>query len=59
MEIPGLNVNSVDPVQTPQFAASDLGLHGLPMSLLWDARHEWVKLCLGKYRILTCTRTNY
>ena len=25
-------------------AASDLGLHCLPLSLLWDARHKWVKL---------------
>ena len=23
--------------------ASDLGLHCLPVSLLWDARHKWVK----------------
>ena len=27
----------------PQNAASDLGLHCLLMSLLWDARHKWVK----------------
>ena len=33
-----LNANSVDPDQTPRSAASDLGLHGLPMSFLWDAR---------------------
>ena len=26
-EIPVLNANSVDPDQTPRFAASDLGLH--------------------------------
>ena len=26
--------------------ASDLGLHCLAMSLLWDARHKWVKLVL-------------
>ena len=31
--------NSVDPDQM-----SDLGLHCLPMSQNWDARHEWVKL---------------
>ena len=36
-------VNSVDPDQTPHSAASDLGLHCLPMSLLWDARLKWVK----------------
>ena len=29
------NANSVDPDQTPRSTASDLGLHCLPMSLLW------------------------
>ena len=43
------NLNSEDPDQTPRTAASDLGLHCLPMSLLWDARYNWVK----KSRILT------
>ena len=33
-EISELNVNSVDPDQIPRSAASDLGLHCLPMSLL-------------------------
>ena len=42
-EIPVLNENSVDPDQMPHSAASDLGLRCLPMSLLWDARHKWVK----------------
>ena len=37
------NANSVDPDQTPQHAASDLGLDCLRMSLLWDARVKWVK----------------
>ena len=32
------NANSVDPNQTPRFAASTQGLHYLPMSYLWDAR---------------------
>ena len=32
-EIPVLNANSVDPDYTPRSAASDLGLHCLPMSL--------------------------
>ena len=40
--------NSVDPDQTPHSAASDLGLHCLPMSPLWDARHKWVKDKYGK-----------
>ena len=33
---------SVDPDQTPRSAASDLGLHCLQMSLMWDARHKYV-----------------
>ena len=43
MEIPVFNANSVDPDQTPHSAASDLGPHCLQISLLWDARHKWVK----------------
>ena len=43
IEIPVFNANSVDPDQTPRSAASDLGLHCLPMSLLWDTNHIWVK----------------
>ena len=39
IEIPVFNANSVDPDQTPRSAASDLGLHCLPVSLfIWDAR---------------------
>ena len=34
-----LDVHSVDPDQTPRSA---LGLHCLPLSLLWDARLKWV-----------------
>ena len=29
----------VDPDQTPRYAVSDLGLHCLPVSVLWDALH--------------------
>ena len=36
LEISELNANSVDLDQTPRFAASDLGLHCLPMCFLWD-----------------------
>ena len=43
IEIPVLNANSVYPDQTPRSAASDLGLHCLAMSHLWDARHRSVK----------------
>ena len=42
IEIPVFNANSVDPDQTPRTASSDLGLHFLPMSHLWDARLKWV-----------------
>ena len=45
IEIPVFNANSLDPDQTPRFAASDLGLHCLSMSLLWDARHKLIN-CL-------------
>ena len=37
------NANSVVPDQTPHSAASDLGLHCLPMPLLWDARRKLAK----------------
>ena len=37
------NANSVDPDQMPHSAVSDLGLHCLPLSLLWDTRYKWVK----------------
>ena len=36
--------NSVDPDQMPHFAASDLGLHYLPMSPKRDARLIWVNM---------------
>ena len=38
-----LSANSIGPDQTPQKAASVLGLHCLPISLLKGARHKWVK----------------
>ena len=41
------NANSVDPDQTPRSTASDLGLHCLPMSLLWDTSHNWVNKYLS------------
>ena len=42
IEIPVLNADNVDPDQTPRSAASDLGLHCLPMPLVWDARYAIV-----------------
>ena len=44
VEISELNANSVDLDQTPRSAASDLDLHCLAMSHLWDARLIWVVL---------------
>ena len=38
-----LFANSGDPDQTPRSAASDLGLHYLPITLLWVSRLQWVK----------------
>ena len=35
IEIPVLNLNSVDPGQTPPYATSDLGQKCLPMSLFY------------------------
>ena len=41
-EIREFNANSIDPGQTPRSAASDLGLHCLPMFLSRDVRHKWI-----------------
>ena len=38
-----LLANNEDPDQTLRYAASDLGLHCVPMSQNWDARLIWVK----------------
>ena len=43
-----LVANSEDPDQTPRSAASDLGLHCLPVSQKWDTRLIWVKIVLFK-----------
>ena len=37
-EIPVFVANSVDPDQM----LHSVGLHCLPMSLLWDVRHKWI-----------------
>ena len=44
IEIPEFNANSVDPDQIMCSMASDLGLHCLPLSLLWDARYIWINV---------------
>ena len=38
-----LFANSGDPDQMPHVAASDLGLHCLPITLLGVSRLQWVK----------------
>ena len=38
-----LSANSGDPDQMPCSAASDLGLHCFPITLLWISRLQWVK----------------
>ena len=42
IEIYVVYANSEGPGQTPHSAASDLGLHCLPISLLWGVRHKLV-----------------
>ena len=42
IEIPVLSVIRADPDQTPRSAVSDLDLHCLPMSFIWDARCKWI-----------------
>ena len=44
IEISELNANIVDTGQRSLSSASDLGLHCLPMSILWDAKLKWIKL---------------
>ena len=44
VDIPVVNVNSVDSDQTLRSVASDLGLHCLPMPLLWDVRYKQVHI---------------
>ena len=49
-----LNANSVDPDQMPHSATSDLGLHCLPISHLWDTRHKWVDPLLLNSNMSNC-----
>ena len=50
-----MQANSGDPGQTPCLtAASDLGLHYLPMSQKKDARHIWVKMQLFCLFLKSC-----
>ena len=59
-----LFANSGDPDQTPHSAASNLGLHCLPITLLQVSRLQWVKglffvkdikiKLAAEYRFLKC-----
>ena len=40
IKTPVFNANSVDPDQMPHSAVYDLILHCLPVSFLWDTRHN-------------------
>ena len=44
IEISVCNADSVDQNQRQHYAASDMGLHGLLVSLFWDAGHKWIKV---------------
>ena len=46
-------MQTVDPDQTPLSGMSNLGLHCLSVSYLWDARHKWVN-----HLVLADTCTN-
>ena len=43
MEHSVIKANSAHPDQTPRSVAPDLGLHYLPVPLLWDTRYKWIK----------------
>ena len=44
-----LFANSGDPDETPRFAASDLGLHYLPITILGVSRLQWVNVHYDMY----------
>ena len=44
IEIPVINANSVDPDQMLHSAASDVGLHFLPVTLSRVSRLKWVRM---------------
>ena len=45
--------------QTPRSAASDLGLHGLPSTLLGVSRLQWVKMFLFLIAKLAILQTEH
>ena len=59
IEMPLVNANSIDPDQTPRSAASDLGLHCLPMSHLRDARHKLVNANNADHDRMPRSATSY
>ena len=47
-----LFAKSGDPAQTPRSAASELGLHCLPITLLRVSRLQWVKRILSSSAVI-------
>ena len=52
-------MQDVDPDQKQHSAASDLGLHCLPMSHLWDTWPKWVNLFLFAQKRLCTFRLDW
>ena len=52
-----LFANSGDPDQTPRSAASDLGLHCLPITLLGVSRLQWVNILVLKFETVQSADT--
>ena len=53
-----LFANSGDTDQTLYSAASDLGLHSLPVTLLWVSKLKWVKTAVRYYSYVRLYQTN-
>ena len=54
-----LFANSGDPDQTPRSAASDLGLHCLPITLLRVSRLQWVNCQIQEVMFLSKMNINF
>ena len=61
--MPVVNANSVDPDQMLRSAASDLGLHCLPKSYLWDTRLKRVNniyfIAQKRFVLIFCEMLNH
>ena len=54
-----LFANSEDPDQRPRSAASDLGLHCLPITLLGVSRLQWVMVADSNSFLSPCQENKY